>query len=177
MNNIELLVLNGSPGSGKSTLMDAISEYLRAAKVTCAVIDVDEIARVYLSEERPFEWKKEFMWANLKAIWPNYIAIGDIKIIIPCVLDDEVNLEALKDATPDSKLTICKLVVPLEVLKQRVSEREPNDYWRERLNGLVDQYNQQEQSNPGKYADFEVSTHNKSVEETTIEIITKLGWL
>lgn len=95
------------------------------------------------------------------------------------VIDNNKDLEALKSATPGSKLIMCELVAPLEILKKRVTEREPNDYWRERLLGLVDRYSQQKQSNSQKsekYADYEVSTHNKSVDETAIEIMTKLGW-
>jgi len=57
-----------------------------------------------------------------------------------------------------------------------VTEREPNNYWQERLRGLVDRYQQQKQNNFKKYADFEVSTYDKSVEETIIEIMVKVGW-
>lgn len=57
-----------------------------------------------------------------------------------------------------------------------MTEREPNNYWQERLRGLVDRYQQQKQNNFKKYADFEVSTYDKSVEETIIEIMVKVGW-
>lgn len=177
MNNVELLILNGSPGSGKSTLTEAIFEHLRESKVRCAIIDADQIALIYTADDRPFEWKKKFMWSNLKAIWPNYVGVADIKIIIPCVIDDLENLAALKAATPGSNLKICKLVAPLEVIKQRINEREPEGYWRDRLHGLVDRYHQRAQESTEKYADFEVSTHDQSVDETASEIITKLGWL
>lgn len=174
---MELLVLNGAPGSGKSTLTEAIFEQLRAAGIPCAIIDADQIALIYTADNRPFEWKKEFMWANLAALWPNYAAVGDIKVVIPCVIDDDENFAKLKAATPGSNLTICKLVAPLNVIRQRITNREPNSYWRERLLGLVERYHKRDQNNPAKYADFEVSTHNKSVDEAAQEIITKLGWL
>src|SRR5688500_13121134 len=99
MNKVEILVLNGSPGSGKSALTYAISEQLRMAKVTNAVIDVDWIALIYPKDEKPLEWKKNFMWKNLTAIWPNYVAVGEIKIIIPVVIDNDKDLESLKIAT------------------------------------------------------------------------------
>jgi len=55
------------------------------------------------------------MWKNLAAIWPHCAALGDIKIIIPIVIDNDEDLEALKIVIP-SKFTICELVAPLEVL-------------------------------------------------------------
>jgi len=177
MNNIELLILNGSPGSGKSTLAETVLDRLREAHIKCALIDVDQISLAYPPDNESFLWRRSFMWKNLKAIWPNYVALDEIKVIIPMVIDDDKSLEALNDAAPCKKLIICKLAAPLEILKRRVSDREPNEYWRERLIGLVDRYNQRSQENPEKYSHFVVSTHNQSIDEATSEIITKLGWL
>lgn len=174
MNTAEILVLNGSPGVGKSTLTRAICGHLNTAKAANAVIDADEIALVFLHDGRPFEWKKAFMWRNLAAIWPNYAAIGDIRVIIPAIIDDETNLEAFKAATPGAKRTICELTAPAEILKQRVAERDPDDA--QRMHGLIDRYHQRKQDNSRKYSDFEVSTHNRSVEEVMAEILTKAGW-
>jgi tRNA uridine 5-carbamoylmethylation protein Kti12 len=176
MSNAELLILNGSPGSGKSTLADAIAEQLRQTKTTHAIIDADEIARAYPGGDDSLGWHKTLMRKNLAAIWPNYTVLDNIKIIIPLVIDNDADLTTLKAATPGCKLIMCELVAPIDVLKKRVTAREPNDYWQEKLRGLVDRYNQRKQSNAKKYADFEVSTHNKNVQETAIEIITKLGW-
>ena len=77
MNETEILVLNGSPGSGKSTLANAIAEYLRRMDVAHAVIDVDEIGRIYP------ELGSSFGWKNLRALWPNYAAISNLKVILP----------------------------------------------------------------------------------------------
>ena len=172
MSNIRLLVLNGAPGTGKNTITRAISERLGAAAVPHAVIDADELALIF--DGRPFDQKKAFMWRNLAAIWPNYADAGDIKVIIPLVIDNDAELEAFKAATPGTERIICELTAPVDVLKQRVAEREPDR--QEAMFKLIDHYIQRKQINASKYADFEVTTHDKNIAETAAEVITKAGW-
>lgn len=172
MTTIELLALNGAPGTGKNTVTHALSERLGEATVPHAIIDVDEIALIF--DGRPFAEKKAFMWQNLAAIWPNYAALDGIKVIIPLVINNDNELEAFKTATPGAKRIICELTAPIAVLKQRVAAREPHN--QERMFALIDSYEQLRQTNAGKYADFEVSTHDKSIAEVADEIVAKVGW-
>lgn len=54
VNNVDVLVLHGSPGSGKSTLSGAIADLLRESGLANAVIDLDDLTMVYLHPERSF---------------------------------------------------------------------------------------------------------------------------
>lgn len=115
------------------------------------------------------------MWRNLAALWPNYAAIGgDLKVIIPLVIDDDESLEAFKAATPDAQRTICELTAPVDVLKARVAAREPDN--QERMFALIDRYSERRQNNDGRYADFEVPTHQRTIDEVAAEVIAKTGW-
>jgi predicted kinase len=130
----EVLVLHGSPGSGKTTLSMAVSEILRSDGVPHAVIDLDDISIIHPSPGRSFARD------NLRAIWPNYAAVPGIKVIIPSVLADEQERELLLAAVPGARLTVCELTAPEPVLKERVTARERNEYWRETLRSFVDLY-------------------------------------
>lgn len=167
MSKIEVLVINGSPGSGKSTIANALSEELRKLNQVHAVIDVDELARVYP------ETQGDLMWRNLAAIWENYRQIEGMKAILPVCIDDQEALDKLKASVPCDTFTICELVAPVDILKSRVTEREPNDYWQGKLRDLVQRY----ADRPEKFSDFQVSTERSSVENTAKEIVAKLGWL
>jgi predicted kinase len=168
MSGVEALVLHGSPGSGKSTLSRAMSEALRVAGVAHAVIDLDELSLVYPEPERPFARN------NLRAVWPNYAAVGGLKVILPSVLADEDELVQLRAAVHGAPLTVCELTAPYDVLIARVTARESNEFWRQRLRDFVDLYHGR--TDLDRIRDFAVSTHDRSIEDAAREVIAKAGW-
>ncbi|WP_210506112.1 hypothetical protein [Naasia sp. SYSU D00057] len=166
----EVLVLHGSPGSGKSTLARALSEALREADIAHGVIDMDELSLVH---PYPGRW---FPRDNLRAIWPNYVAaVLDIKLIVPMVFSDEEEVDLIQAALPGARLTICETTAPIDVLKKRVTEREPTDEWATALRKWVDVYHAR--SDHGRIRHFQVVTHPASVDESVQEILERLGWL
>ena len=169
MNTLEVLILHGSPGSGKTTMANAISEQLREAAQAHAVIDLDDISKVYPSQDHAFSRR------GLKALWPNFAAIPNLKVIIPTVITDRQDHQLLVDAVASAKVIICELAAPEMVLKDRIRAREPNEYWQKRLVRWVDVYHQRDDSQ--KFGDFQVFTQDKSVEDTAREIIGAAGWI
>jgi len=168
VNDIDVLVLHGSPGSGKSTLSRAISELLRTADVAHAVIDIDELSIIY---PHPGD---SFGRDNLKAIWPNFAAVPGLKVVLPTVLADAAELALLRAAAPSSSFVVCELTAPKEVLKERVTAREPNEFWQGRLRDFVDLYHRR--TDLSEIRSFEVATHEKSVDDAAREVVQKAGW-
>lgn len=168
MNNTEVLVLNGSPGSGKSTLANIVGEQLRQMDLAHAVIDVDELARIYPETDSSIKWK------NLSAMWPNYMNQPNLKVILPVVIDSKEDLQMLQDAVHGKKIIICELTADEATLKERVMKREPNEYWRNKLRKLVEGYLQRDAQN--KFGDFRVRTDNQSIDDAAKEILEYLGW-
>jgi shikimate kinase len=168
VNDIDVLVLHGSPGSGKSTLSRAIAEWLRVADVANAVIDMDELSLIYPHPGRSFGRD------NLRAIWPNFAAVPQLKVVLPAVVADEEELSQLRAAVPGSTFVVCELTAPVAVLKDRVTARESNEFWQRRLRDFVDLYHRR--TDLGKIRDFQVMTHDKSVDEAAQEVIEKAGW-
>jgi adenylylsulfate kinase-like enzyme len=167
-NDIEVLVLNGSPGAGKSTLANAIAEQLRQMDISHAVIDVDELGRVFP------ELGASLGWSNLRAIWPNYATMSNLKVILPVCIDSKQDLDVLRNAVPSKEFMICELVANESTLKDRVTKREPNEYWQRKLRTLVDKHISKALSD--KFADFRVRTDDKSIDDAVREILQYLGW-
>ena len=168
MSGVDVLILHGSPGSGKTTLSREIAELLREADMANAVIDLDDLNKVYPHPHRSFARD------NLRAIWPNYAAVPDVKVVIPSVIADEEERGLLRAAVPGSRFVVCELTAPEAVLKQRVTAREPNEYWQNILRDFAELYHQRRDL--AKIRDFQVTTHDRPVEQAAREVIEKAGW-
>lgn len=166
----DVLALHGSPGAGKSTLARALAPALAQANVPWGVIDMDELSLIHPYPGRSFPRD------NLRAIWPNYVAaVPDIKLIIPTVFADEREVELLRAVLPGGRLIICELTAPLEILKQRVTEREPTEEMAVGLRRWVDVYHAR--SDLERIRHFQVSTHPATVPESVQEILQLADWL
>jgi predicted kinase len=168
VDGVDVLVLHGSPGSGKSTVSRAVAERLREADLAHAVIDLDHLSLIYPHPGRSFARE------NLKAIWPNFATVAGLKVILPTVIADEDELVQLRAALAGSRMVVCELTAPVAVLRERVAAREPNEYWQNRLGDFVELYHGRTDL-PG-IRDFAVATHDKSVAEAAREVIRKAGW-
>jgi adenylylsulfate kinase-like enzyme len=168
MSGAQVLVLHGSPGSGKTTVAAAVTECLRRADVASALIDLDAFATVHPHQGRSFSR------ANLRAVWPNYMAVPDLRVVLPLVVVDEADLVELQEITAADRFIVCELTAPRAVLEERVIEREPNDFWRSRLLELIAVYH--ERDDHPAIRDFLVSTHAVSVDESAAQVISRSGW-
>jgi chloramphenicol 3-O-phosphotransferase len=112
---------------------------------------------------------------NLRVIWPNYVAaVPDIKLIIPTVFADEREVELLRAVLPGARLIICELTAPLEVLKRRVSEREPTEEMAVGLRRWVDVYHAR--SDHQRIKDSQVATYPATVDESAQRILQLASW-
>ncbi len=90
---IEVLLLGGRSGVGKTTVSYEVSEQLRQGEIAHALVDGDNLDAVYPAVEGP-----ALAEANLAAIWRNYRALGHHRLIYVntvSVLEDEMIRRAL----------------------------------------------------------------------------------
>jgi len=168
MNDIELLILHGPPGAGKTSVAQTMSELLRQHDIANAVIDMDYLAKIY---PRTYIG---IMYKNLASIWPNYEALGSIKIIIPTYLQ-KGEYEIVTTAAPAKITQVCEVLAPTDILEQRIKVREKRDF---QIKLHLDYLYQYASNGPSKsQISFRINNHGKSKEETAMEILQKASWL
>ena len=79
----DVLVISGSMGSGKTTVMAEASDLLAAARVFHAAIDLDALATGHFPTTPPFDLQER----NLASLWQNYASAGIRKLLIAEALD------------------------------------------------------------------------------------------
>lgn len=168
MNDIELLILHGPPGAGKTSVSQTMAELLRQRDIAHAVIDLDYLAKIHPCRHIGI------MYKNLAAMWPNYQAINTIKVIIPTYLQ-KGELETVMQAAPAKHTQVCEVLAPTKVLEERIKAREKREF---QIKLHLDYLHQYTDNGPTpEQINFHVSNHDKTKEQTALEIMQKAGWI
>ncbi|MBN6051091.1 adenylyl-sulfate kinase, partial [Nonomuraea sp. RK-328] len=117
---IPLLWLCGPSGVGKSTVGFEIFSQLSRAGIRAAFLDTDQISLCY---PPPTENTHELRSRGLGAIWPNLTAAGIQCLVLSGFVDAPEEVRLYTDAVPDSDVTMHRLRVDSDELRQRFINR------------------------------------------------------
>ena len=94
---VPVLVLSGTVGVGKTTVMVELHDILMKADVAHACVERDALA--YSWPERG-AFNRETVWENLACVWANFQRAGARRLIIAGVVEDhsDVAVEVLAKA-------------------------------------------------------------------------------
>lgn len=127
---MQLLLITGPAGVGKSTLSWELSDRLAAANVAHAVVETDELDRVFprpsaaeLDAIRP--GTIDISSINLAAIWSTYQALGHTRLIMSGIMM-HLNFDKrwILSAIPDAEITVVRLSATDPVILSRLAQRE-----------------------------------------------------
>ncbi len=117
----DVLVIAGPAGVGKSTTAFEVSLRLQTASVAHALIDTDELDRIFPVPDDLSDVTRD----NLEAMWRTFRARGAHRLILIGVyLDRPVELEWVRQAIPDARFTCIRLVASDDTLVERIHRRE-----------------------------------------------------
>ncbi len=115
--------MNGTVGSGKSTLIGALSA---VETVPHAVIDLDEIRRMSPAPTDD-RFNHELELENLGSVVANYRRAGAQRFLIAGVIEDPAEVRRYVDALGSSGMFICRLVARPDILESRLRHRHAGD--------------------------------------------------
>jgi gluconate kinase len=168
---VPVLVLSGSVGSGKSTIGRCVARMLRDGDVPHALVDHEWLA--YSWPVPPDDrWNERVAARNLACIWSNFRSTGAERLIFCRLLEARSLLRYVTGAIPGAAATVVQLRVPLGLIRQRLSSREPEPEWyldaASALTGRLD---------ASDVADFVVDNGERAPDDVAAEILGLVGWL
>ena len=165
---MEILIITGSPGAGKTSVSNALAEQFRKANTPHLVIDPDEIARIY-----PEKSLNEVKLEALATLYPFYVKHGVDRMIIPLTIDSDTELNQLHELFGQENVRVITLVTDEAVLLKRVAEREPDEYWKNKLSKLVRVYIRNDYART--FNSIKINVGNLSVTEVSNLLVKKLS--
>ena len=166
----KVIVISGSMGSGKTTVMAEASDLLAAAGVIHAAIDLDGLGIGHVPEGA---WPDLAYW-NLAAVWQNFARAGATRLLLAEAVESADELDRIRNAVPDSEVVVCRLRARLSTMQQRVLTREPGMLQETfvsrvaELDALLDD---------AQLEDFFLENDDAPVTEVARELLVRAGWL
>src|SRR5258707_15879634 len=98
---INLLLITGSMGSGKTTILSEASDILTARSIPHASIDVDALGTAHL---QPTVQNNQLMYQNLHSVWENYAHAGLTRLLLARAIEDRAELEQCRNALSGAEI-------------------------------------------------------------------------
>jgi dephospho-CoA kinase len=167
---VRIIVITGSMGAGKTTVLAEASDLLTKHGVAHAAIDFDALGVSHLPESA---LPRDLAYANLESVWTNYAAAGVRRALVAAAVESRAELNRMKAAIPEAGMMVCRLRAPLETMKERVRLREPGMHQERFVARVADLEHLLDAS---ALEDFTL-TNTGSVTEVARELLVKAGWL
>lgn len=168
---VRVIVITGSMGSGKTTILSEASDVLANRGIPHAAIDLDGLAITHLPSGCGGE---TIMWRNLTCVWQNYANAGVRMLLLAQAVEDRRELDRSRDAVPGAQITVCRLTATVQTMQNRVRLREPGMFQQEfvnraaTLNAVLDS---------AAVENFVVVNEDRSPTDVAEEMLHRAGWL
>jgi predicted kinase len=178
---VHILLITGPAGIGKSTLCWEIGARLGEAGIAHAIIETDELDRVYPKPgsdelERLRPGTKDISTINLAALWSTYRTLGHSRLVMSGVMMHlDFDRRWILAAIPGAEITVVRLQASERTLTERLAKREAGSGADEQLQRTL----RQSQRMAAASGDglMHVPTDDKTPPELAETILRQAGWL
>jgi hypothetical protein len=166
-----LLIITGSMGSGKTTVLSEASDILAVCNIPHASIDLDALGTVHLPNSVD---DHQLMYRNLRSVWENYAHVGLRRLLLARALENRAELECCRSAVSAGKVVICRLTASVRTMQDRVQRRELGTLQGSfvarvaELDSILDH---------SHLEDFSLRNENRPVIDVAREMLVRAGWL
>src|SRR5687768_12383477 len=118
---IPVLVLTGTVGVGKSSVLIEIHDVLANAHVPHGCLELDAVTYSWPPQGH---FNETIALRNLACITSTFLEAGAERLVIARVIESAEDLNAYQTAIPNASLTVCRLVAPIYIREARLRTRE-----------------------------------------------------
>src|SRR5882762_8689537 len=116
-----LLIITGTMGAGKTTVLAEASDILALRHITHAAIDLDALGLAHLPSAASNDG---VMYRNLESVCKNYASHGVKRLLLARAMEDRAELELCCGVVSATNTVVCRLTASIETMQQRVKIRE-----------------------------------------------------
>jgi hypothetical protein len=166
-----LLIITGSMGAGKTSVLAEASDILATRHVVHAAIDLDALGLAHLSSA---DGTDGAMYRNLESVCKNYAALGVTRLLVARALENRAELELCHSIVSAANTVVCRLTAGIGAMEQRVKVRESGILQQQYvdrvaiLEAMLDR---------AQLEDFAVINENRSLSEVAQEMLAKARWI
>jgi hypothetical protein len=166
-----LLIITGSMGAGKTSVLAEASDILALRHIIHAAIDLDALGLAHLPSAAGND---DVMYRNLQSVWTNYDSLGVRRLLLARAMEDHAELELCRGIVSAANTAVCRLTASTGAMQQRVKTRESGILQAEyvarvaKLDAILDR---------ARLEDFIVINENRPLTEVAQEMLVKAGWI
>ena len=167
---VNVIVLTGSMGCGKTTVLGEASDILFGERAPHAILDLDAIGTVLLAGDAA----QDLNLRNLGAIYGNFVDAGIRRVLLAEAIETRTELERLRQVLAGAQLVVCRLTAALDTMERRLRLREPGMH-QDRF--VMRSRMLQETLEAAKLEDFTVVNDGRRVTDVAREVLQRAGWI
>lgn len=169
--DVPVLVVSGTIGAGKSTVLDEIHDVLCSMDSAHACIDIDAVS---------YSWPQRGAFnhitalENLRSLWANFRAAGASRLAIAGVVERVQDIEAFRDAVPGARITVCRLIASESTRIARLNRRQVGAGLQWHLQRTTEL---ESVLDACALHDFVVVNEDRAIRHVAVEVLIRAGWL
>ncbi len=166
-----MLIITGSMGAGKTSVLGEASDILARSDIVHAAVDLDAFGLAHIPSASSNDG---VMYRNLKSVCENYASLGVKWLLLARAVENHAELELCRSAVSAKDVVVCRLTASVGTMEQRIKNRESGISQREyiarvaKLNDILDR---------ARLENFTVSNENRPLSEVAHEMLLKAGWI
>jgi hypothetical protein len=166
-----LLIITGSMGAGKTSVLAEASDILTLRRIVHAAIDLDMLGLAHLPSAASTDG---VMYRNLQSVCQNYAALGVTRLILARAMEERAELDLCRTVVSAAKTTVCRLTASIATMQQRVRTRETGVLQAQFvdrvaiLDAILDR---------SRLEDFTIVNEGRPINDVAKEMLIKAGWI